>query len=329
MSETSTAHRLGVLGWSPGEGGVHYFRIAEPLRVLAEAGYRTLTSPIIDNDILGLVDTVLAHTVHTEGPSQAWEQLARGESHRLVLDVDDAMWWADLPRFREHYTPERLALLFRNVELAHVVTTPSPVIAEHLSRYNRNVHVVPNTIPAWLLEHTMPEHPPTIGYQGSDSHIRDWTQGLTNQLARFLAHHPDWAVHTYGPLYLEGGHSRYQHTGWVDGVEGYWRTAAFDIGLGPLRDTRFNKAKSGLRAVEYAALGIVAVLPDLPLYRPWVDHGETGWLVKSHETYRGVLEHLARSPYLLQEMARNARAAAARWTTEAQIERWLDAWHSR
>jgi glycosyltransferase involved in cell wall biosynthesis len=40
-------------------------------------------------------------------------------------------------------------------------------------------------------------------------------------------------------------------------------TLAPDIGLAPLRDTPFNRAKSDIKALEYAALGAAGVLSDL------------------------------------------------------------------
>lgn len=100
-----------------------------------------------------------------------------------------------------------------------------------------------------------------------------------------------------------------------------------DIGIGPLRDTRFNRAKSSLRAIEYAALGIVAVLPDLPIYHGWVEDGVTGRLITPSRTLAGVLHEIA-DPYTRRQMASAARARAAGWTTEANIGRWLEAWHS-
>ena len=41
----------GVYGWSPGNGGVHHYRIAEPLRVASSMGVRTATGVELDNDI--------------------------------------------------------------------------------------------------------------------------------------------------------------------------------------------------------------------------------------------------------------------------------------
>ena len=327
--DDSTAHRVGVYGWSPGDGGVHHHRIAEPLRVLGDQGVTTATGVELDDDILSRVDTVLAHTLHGVPESEAWHRLAQLDTHRLVLDVDDAMWSPDWPDFRAHYTPEVLDRLMWNVRRSHVVTTPSPVIAEHLAHYNTNVWVVPNTVPAWLVDHEMParEHP-TVGYQGSPSHAREFRRSMPG-LGRFLAPNPDWHLALWGPWRPDVEHERLTVHPWANTIDDYYRSVSMDVGIGPLADTKFNRSKSSLRAVEYAALGIVAVLPDLPPYRGWVEDGVTGRLIRSGQTMRGVLHQVAADPDWRAHASKTARERASAWTTEASIGRWVEAWNSR
>lgn len=333
MTVTDTRHRVGVYFWSPGPSGVHSFRMGEPLRVLADMGHRVSTGDQLDDQVLSDVDTVVVHTLHGERATEGWQALAALDSHRLVLDIDDAMWSPDWSVFQQNYGPDVLERLWRNVSVAHVVTTPSEVIAEYIAtRHGHpNVRVVPNTVPEWLVDHVMPDRDrPTVGYQGSTHHIRDWTGPVQGQVASFLGRHPDWGFHSYGPLRLDApGRPGMRHTPWIDGVEGYWRSASFDVGIGPLRDTPFNRSKSALRAVEYAALGVVAVLPDLPPYRAWVADGDTGRLVRSHQTLKGVLAEVARDQAARLQMAANARATARTWTTEQNIGMWVQAWASR
>ncbi len=332
MTETETTeHRVGVYGWSTGTGGVHYHRIAEPLRVLASHGITAFTGTELGDAQLCQVDTVLTDKLHDEQATKAWHELADRDSHRLVLDVDDVMWQPDHGPFQRHYTPDVLARLWSNVERAHVVTTPTAVIAEHLARHNRNVHVVPNTVPSWLTSWQMPHRErPTIGYQGSPSHLRDWTGPVRRQFLQFLLEHQDWGIHFYG---LEPGEwatvTHALHTRWQPPGPTYYASLSMDVGVGPLRDTPFNRGKSALRAIEYAALGIVAVLPDLEPYRGWVEDGVTGRLIGRGQTLRGVLREVAADPGARILMARTARERAAFWTTEAQINRWVDAWASR
>lgn len=329
---TDTRHRVGVYGWHSGRGGIWHLRVHEPIRVLAGLGCTAFAGATLSNEILDQVDTVVAHTLHGEDETEAWHALADLDSHRLVIDIDDAMWRPDFAPFKAHYTPYVLKVLRGNVERAHVVTTTTDLLADYLEAWNPNVHVVPNTVPAWLLGVTMPPRAaPTVGFQGSSHHERDWTESQRAQLARFLGRHRDWHVATWGPVRFDlvDAPHRSHHTPWVEGWENYFRVVSMDVGVGPLRDTYFNRCKSALRAIEYAALGIVAVLPDLPTYRGWVSDGVTGRLIRSHQTLSGVLHEVAVDPGWRARASHQARHAATMWTTEANIERWVTAWASR
>jgi hypothetical protein len=326
-----TRNRVGIYGWVPGDGGVNFFRVREPLRVLADHGNVAFAGAELHDGILERVDTVLTHSLWDPDNSQAWEMLARQDTHRLVLDVDDAMWAPDWHVFRRHWTADNLNRLYRNVAMAHVVTTPTDVIADHLARYNRNVHVVPNTVPHWLTEWEMPAGPsPSIGYQGSSSHVTDWTTSQAKHLARFLAIHDQWHINLYGEFGdVQGPPGRTHLHGWQKDVHDHWQRLSMTVGIGPLRPTLFNRAKSSLRAIEYSALGIIPVLPDLELYRGWITDGWTGRLVHSHQTLFGVLHEIASmDPDDRREMADRAHGSAGDWTTERCIEKWVNAWHS-
>lgn len=344
--------RTGIYGWTTGRGGVPYFRIFEPLRALAELGGNARHGTTLDDDILSTVDTVLVDKLWDPNASEAWERLAGLQTHRLVIDVDDWVWDCDWRPMQQGWTPEAVAQLFRNVQLAHVVTTPSAVIAEYLTKINRNVWYVPNTVPAWVLD-SKPRSggivfnddqdgpdiaAPAVVYEGSPSHQRDWTHTSAGKhLWHFLRDHPDWVVNWYGtdPSGLpEAFPGRVQLSPWHQDVNDHLRrlseeTCPGDVMIGPLRDTPFNRGKSGLRAIVASALGIVPVLPDMPGYRPFVEDGLTGRLIRPGQTLRRVLADVAAEPDWREAAAKAARTAAQQWTTEAAIGSWVEAWNSR
>jgi glycosyltransferase involved in cell wall biosynthesis len=102
-----------------------------------------------------------------------------------------------------------------------------------------------------------------------------------------------------------------------------------DVGIGPLRDTRFNRCKSDLRAREYMALGIVPVLPFVGPYRQSFVDGHTGRHVFGHQTLSGVLREVAKDPAHRAAMSAAAREVARRdFTTEGNLERIVEAWTS-
>jgi Glycosyl transferases group 1 len=320
----------GVYGWTHGAGGVHWHRLAEPLRGAGMHYVATGLGIALDDDTLSQYDTVLCHMLHDPVNSQAWERLARIGHHRLVIDVDDAMWEPDWTPFDKHYGPDAIARLFRNVSLAHVVTTTTPALALRLAQYNRNVHVLPNTVPAWLLDRPRPETR-IIGYQGSPHHVTDWTPDISHALIQFMGAHPTWRAHFWGPKELCGWPERVGFTPWQARVSAYYGSMNAEIGLGPLADTPFNRAKSSLRFIEYAAMGIVPVLSDVGEYRAWVDDGRTGVLIPAGApgtAWAGALADLASDPLARARISTEARDLAARWTTEARSAAWVHAWNS-
>jgi glycosyltransferase involved in cell wall biosynthesis len=322
----------GVYGWSPGNGGVHHYRIAEPLRAARLHGIRAETGKELHQEICERHDTIVAHMLHHEHALPAWERLARIGHHRLVLDVDDAMWAPDWKPFRDAYTPGALSRLYHAVQLAHVVTTPSPVIAAWLEQFNRNVWILPNYIPQYLLHQRMRDRSrPTVGWQGSASHAPDITDAFLDGMRRFLREHRAWLWRIWGEARrnvrgIDDGAVAY--VPWQDSIHAYYRSLSMDVGIGPLLPSMFTASKSSLRAIEYAALGIPAVLSSSPAYQGWVEHGVTGLLVDDDEQWYDALHYLARDVDLRTKMGRTARERAAGWTMEGNIDKWIGAWGS-
>ncbi len=355
--------RPGIYAWSHGAGGVSWYRQREPLRVADLNGINVGMGAQLDDDVAGAFDTILVHMLWDEHASRGWQELAHGRRHRLVMDIDDMMWDPDWKPFQEHYRPDVLSRVELNISLADVVTTPSPAIAAYIQTKLRhpNVHVCPNTVPQWLTRVRMPARPApelwpyplppqVIGYQGSPSHAHDWPPELQVELERMIERHPSWAMHFWGPNDVGSWNPRTTGvTGWTDSLRNYYLSLSMDIGLGPLKNTYFNRCKSGLRAVEYAALGIAAVLPGIP---PYVDPhtprgigqllpGITGYATVAHddghigvsgaqaaEMTRLAVEALIQDPERRETIERTARQVAGDWTTEKNIDLWTDAWNS-
>lgn len=318
----------GVYAWSHGTGGVHFHRLAEPIRGVRLHGIKADTGNRLSDLIQEEYETIVVHMLHDPDASEAWEKLAAYQRNRMVFDCDDAMWDPDWRPFRNAYGKHALDRLLRNVMLAHVVTTPSERIAEYLGRFNPNVHVVPNTVPEALTRRRMRDRPrPTIGYQGSPSHVTDITPEFEFAIGRFMREFPDWVFKLWGADPKMAGPRTFV-VPWQPSIAEYYKTLSMDIGLGPLRPSYFNSCKSSLRAIEYAALGIIPVLSDLDPYRGWIEHGVNGYLVRPGESWFEPLAALAADPDLRRMMAFNAWNSAASWTTEANVWRWTYAWSS-
>jgi glycosyltransferase involved in cell wall biosynthesis len=112
----------------------------------------------------------------------------------------------------------------------------------------------------------------------------------------------------------------------------HWLTTAlpgWHIGLAPLLDTPFNRAKSAIKVMDYAALGLAVVASDVPVYRDSIASGAAGQLVANDAgAWYAALNWLIRNRALRHAMAEEARPAFLATSSlavqaEARREAWL------
>jgi glycosyltransferase involved in cell wall biosynthesis len=324
---------VNIYGLAPVSGACHWYRIREPLRGLAGLGHSTEWGELFDESIVRRHDTILTHILHGEVESQAWEWLAEAGQHRLIYDIDDNIWaYLQDTEHGEYWNAERCAQVEANIKLAHLVTTPSPILAD-IIRFklglNDNVAVLGNYIPEWVLN--LRYKTPlkfTVGYQGAPQRIHQSDlDEIQEELFWFLTKCPDARLAFYGqPKPLEGAGpfaDRVEYIPWQPDVPAYFRSLqGITVGIGPLQRNPFTECKSGIRAVEFAALGIPGVFSSLPAYREVVKHRETGYLVTNIRDWRKHLIKLYQRPDLVQQIGKRAHKAAEDWTTEGNAWRF-------
>jgi hypothetical protein len=110
-----------------------------------------------------------------------------------------------------------------------------------------------------------------------------------------------------------------------------WLTTAqpgWHIGLAPLLDTPFNRCKSALKSIDYAALGLAVLASDMAVYRGSLADGTAGQLVGNTAAawYAGI-DRLMRDPQARRALADRAHAAfLAQASLASQGPAWRDAW---
>jgi O-antigen biosynthesis protein len=91
------------------------------------------------------------------------------------------------------------------------------------------------------------------------------------------------------------------------------RSRAWTIAVAPLQDASFNRHKSDLKYLEYAALGLPGIFSDVVPYRDSVRHEETGLLTENTtESWCAAILRLAFDPDLRERMAGAARSEVLR-----------------
>jgi glycosyltransferase involved in cell wall biosynthesis len=329
---------MNIYGFAPVSGATHWYRIREPLRALAGLGHTTEFGELFDDSVVNRADTILTHILHDEQGTLAWKYLAEAGQHRLIYDIDDNLW--QYPSGTEHHkywTPERKRNVEENMRLAHLVTTPSRMLADHLVLAHnldpRRIAVLPNYIPQWVLDvkRTTPKRF-TIGWQAAPQRIHQGDlDEIQAELFITLDKCPDARLLFFGQAQsLEGAGpfaDRIDFIPWTPVMPDYYRSLhCMTVGIAPLQRSPFADCKSGVRAAEYLALGIPGVYSSVPAYRDMVLHRETGYLATFHTHWRQHLIKLYRSPDLVERISTNAREIGIGWTIEQNGWRWEQAY---
>jgi hypothetical protein len=101
--------------------------------------------------------------------------------------------------------------------------------------------------------------------------------------------------------------------------------ASLGIGVAPLADTRFNAAKSWLKPLEKAAVGVPTVMSPRAEYRQIHEKG-IGIIADSPAMFYKKLKRLIESEDEREALAYTSRTAAMNLTLEGNIHHWVTAW---
>jgi glycosyltransferase involved in cell wall biosynthesis len=277
-----------------------------------------------------------ADVVVLQRPTRKWWAqiipMIRAHGVRVVVDVDDD--FAAIPhgnRARDVYDPRvadvsNWAHLASACHLADLVTVTTPALASRYGRHGR-VRILPNLVPAAYLNVPHADNL-TVGWTGTvDVHPDDLeTTGGTVQGA--LDRH-GWQFRTVGPGHGVRDRLRLtdepQATGYVPIVDYPQRYAELGAAIVPLSSRPFNDAKSALKMMEAAALGVPVV--GSPTYdNQRLFSLGVGLLAKRPHDWTRQLDRVLGSADLRAELSADGRAAMAGLTYENRAGLWLDAW---
>lgn len=275
------------------------------------------TADLYDMDVL-----VAQRTCNPHASAQFQHMARKREDVRTVYEIDDDVFSIE-PGSSAYdgwsYVDDKIAVE-ANAAAADAVTVSTSGLADVFQDLSDNVHLLPNTVPLELLSMDKGRHKGLrIGYGGSPTHAGDWApyayaigKASTEQGAELCVTGPD-----------EIGTANVVQEPWCANVPDWWRrVATFDIGLAPLVDSRFNRSKSFIKILEYAALGVPFIASPVGPYREHVIDGVNGFLASTPEEWSERLTQLIRSPWLRVKMGNQARDWARDWITEE----WIGAW---
>jgi len=273
------------------------------------------------------VDTFIAQRPVGPMGMRTWDTL---EGHvARVYEVDDDLLAADpsaLPHLTDPRVKDSITYMLGRSEM---VTVSTPYLAGIVSEWAGNVRVLPNCVNGDLLDlrrrHGRAGRV-TVGWAGGQSHLPDWAHAGEWIRPVLQRHAATVDFHFVGADYSPLLHHPCLWTGWDDDIWTYYRAVDFDIGLAPLADIPFNRSKSHLKALEYAALGIPVIATDMEPYREFVTDGVTGYLVSTPEQWDKRLTELVNDRAAREEMGAAAKRRAAEFTIQGNWHLWESAY---
>lgn len=317
---------LKIRGWAQTDSGSGRYRVGVPLWGLSAHGHDA--TPIVGPDEAPEdVDVVVGQTICGPLRLELWRRLAARPGRRpvLIAEIDDDVW--NVHGSNEQALGLRAAgtrqQLEESLRIADAVSVTTPELGEIVSRFNDNVYVLPNCIDLRLLLHERPRPSrPTFGWTVSGSHAMD-VQDVAGVLGHYLRRHPDVDLHLIGAdfrRFISAPNVR--HSGWRSELTEYLTGVDFHVGIAPLKYHAFNKGRSDIKALEYAALGIPVIASDFGPYPGSVLHGETGFLVRHPHEWATYLNLLLHDEPRRELMGLNAKVWASTRTVQGNAWRW-------
>jgi len=257
----------------------------------------------------------------------------RRQSIRTIYDIDDLVFdldeyaqhpvfkdmpKADIDSFLDGAKSYRDCLAATDCAIASTTT-----LADYMRRYcNGKVYVVENALDeislavagrVRMLPRLSNADKILIGYgSGTKSHDHDFAL-VSGVLADLMRSDPriHLAIHGYlnlGPEF-HGLEARIQRVPFLEVSEYLLAVSQFDINLAPLASGVFNDAKSNIKLIEAASLGVPSVISPRKSFLDFVRDGETALVADTAEDWNKALSKLINDRALRQLIGTAAETA--------------------
>jgi glycosyltransferase involved in cell wall biosynthesis len=335
-------------------GAATRYRVFHQIEQAHLAGLEARAAPLHDPaalfDLAGC-DLLYLHRVALAPPTLALCAAARLRRIPIVFDSDDLVWDMRERAYNHldaHYPPaqvERILWAARRTRAlmrwADAMVFSTPYLAGLAEQtFGRPTYVNPNAVSSAMLAcsaaaYTLrlarsPGATAAISYFCGQRHTHDEDFArVAPALCEVLERYPQARVYLYGELRLPEPLSawpraeRVERRPVVDAAELPYHIAQADINIAPLVDNPQRRAKSAVKYLEAALVGVPTVATNLEPYRQDIADGQNGFLATETHEWAERLAQLIRDPALGRRMGDAARAhVLAEHTTAARAARF-------
>ncbi len=224
----------------------------------------------------------------------------------VLLDVDDAIF-----SFRNGYVARRLA------EKATVIVCGNGYLADRFSEWNSRVRVIPTAVDTERYlpgVHAKEDEGLVVGWIGTSSNLPELT-AIERPIARALAACPDAklrivsnAFPTLKSLRTEQVECiRWSETNEVKVIQG------MDIGIMPLRDSKWARGKCAFKMIQYMACGLPSIVSPVGMNAEVLTMGEFSLAAGDESEWTDALVGLLGDARRRRTMGMLAREVAERY----------------
>jgi glycosyltransferase involved in cell wall biosynthesis len=307
------------------------YRAYQPMQALARRGHElslNRAGEAIDEAMALAADVVHIHRLAMPDLRQIVRH-ARRDGIGVVWDNDDDV--AALPSENPNYARlgprgrrELLAGVAEMLRLADVVTAPSAVLAErYRAQGAQDVRVLENYLPRELLDPPRPQHDGVVvACLAGLEHAADYRAlGIDAALRALMEAHPQLRVLSIGVAH-DLPPERCEHVPLAGFLDLGRILARADVGVAPLADTAWNRARSNVKLKEYAAAGLCWLASPTG---PYLGMGEAqGGRLVADGDWHAALERLLVHGRERRKLAKRA----VRWARGERIEDHAQRWEA-
>lgn len=280
-------------------------------------------------------DVVVWMGLHTPKALDLFVHMRAKHGKPFVSEFDDFIF--SIPKVNSAfgaYKPgtEYTRIALEQIKRSDALIVSTPHLKEIYKPFNNRVYCVENAIDnaPWKRPRTTSPRQGaiTIGWMGGGTHNEDHEM-IQDAVLEVLDKCPN-ARFTYisgcpPPKKYEGvKRLKWTHAfKAIDKYPGWIARQGFDIGIAPLVDNEFNRAKSNLRWLEYSAMGIPTVASPLLHFKQSIRHGKTGFLASSHAEWVKILTMLVNEPDVRENVGAAARQSVIKdWNPQVQAKKY-------
>ncbi len=227
----------------------------------------------------------------------------------IIYDIDDLVYLKEnrnksnqfISILKGRYKP-----IFLMKKANHVITC-TPHLDQFVRKYNLNTTDISSTINTdtyKVINTYKNDHKIVLGWSGSHSTSK-YLYLIKDVLIELNATHPFHLIVMGDPnFFIEG--LDIEALEWSEEIE-IITLQRFDIGLYPLPNEEWVLGKSGLKALQYMAVGLPVVASAIGANFRVIGNNKTGFLVKDNDSWVNALKMLIESSQMRKDFGENGR----------------------